>query len=75
VTGWGRLLGEGYVHMWMHPTLEIGGVYDCSGNLDAVCYSYFSAFGGFDIGDDACVPVDPSGTDEGTWGEIKAVFR
>lgn len=75
VTGWGRIQGEGWVYMWMHPTLEIGGVYDCSERLDPVCYSYFSAFGGYGIGDDPCQPVDPSARDEGTWGEIKAMFR
>ncbi len=75
VTGWGRLQGEGWVYMWMRSTLEIGGVYDCSGRLDPVCYSYLSAFGGYDIGDNPCEPVDPSAVDGGTWGEIKAMFR
>ena len=75
VTGWGHIQGEGYVYMYMHYELNIGGVYDCAGNLDGVCYSYWSGFGGFAIGDDPCEPVDPSAADESTWGQIKAMFR
>jgi hypothetical protein len=75
VTGWGRLQGEGWVHLWMHFELEIGGVYDCEGQMDPVCYAYFSAFGGQEIGDDPCEPVDPSGAAASTWGGIKAMLR
>jgi hypothetical protein len=75
VTGWGWIpdLAPGMICIKNHPTLG-GIVVDCWDGVDYICGCWCAGVGGY-IGDDACVPCDPSPNKAGTLGSIKALFR
>jgi hypothetical protein len=74
ICGWGWIYGSGLVTVVEHPTAGLINVGDCSGQLDVPGCPYAAGIDGY-IGDDPCVPCDPTGQEQETWGSIKSLFR
>jgi hypothetical protein len=74
VVGFGWIYDYGVVCPVPNPTTGLIGTADCNYVEDAPMCIFCAGIGGF-IGDDPCVPCDPTAIEASTWGGIKSMFR